>query len=42
MRGGAGLSMEQRKEMNLAVNGGYAQVYAQLSVLDNMGSVGGL
>ena len=42
VRGGAGLSMEQRKEMNLAVNGGYAQVYAQLSVIDNMGSLGGL
>ena len=38
VRGGAGLSVDQRKEMNLAVNGGYAQVYAQLSVLDNMGS----
>ena len=41
VRGGAGLSVEQRKEMNLAVNGGYAQVYAELSVLDNMGSLGG-
>ena len=30
------VGVEQRKEMNLAVNGGYAQVYAQLSVLDNI------
>ena len=41
VRGGAGLSVEQRKEMNLAVSGGYAQVYAGLSVMDNMGAMGG-
>ena len=40
MRGDTGLSMEQRKEMNLAVNGGYAQVYAGLAVLNHTGPHG--
>jgi hypothetical protein len=40
VRGDTGLSVEQRKELNLAVNGGYAQVYAGLAMVNNMGPLG--
>lgn len=40
VRGETGPSVEQRKERSLAVNGGYAQVYAGLAMVNNSGPLG--